>query len=248
MPGSCWADHIPDSANAGRPQRLSKRALELSRGNGKLLVETAALLSEMGDYASAREHAELAVDLEPGAYQVLVQTGIREGDLDQARRDLEAAYATGHQPVMFKKVEADLEVEAQNWDRALVLVKEVESELSGVKNRDALRGLYFVKGRALMQLDRLAEAERAFTYEIELNPRSLAPYTHLALLYALSGDGPKVGTILRRMVETNPNPLAYADAAKTLLFVGDPRSAAGVLREGLSRWPESEELRNVAAG
>lgn len=225
-----------------------KQALQLSRGNGKLLLETAVLLSEMGDYEAAREHAELATSLEPAAFQVLVQTGIREGDLQAARRDLARGYATGHQPLKLKKAEADLEVAAENWTRALSLVEEIEAELDGVKNRDALRGLHFVKGRALMQLDRYAEAERAFIQEIELNPRSLAPYTHLALLYAVAGDGARIGAILKRMVDTNPNPLAYADAARTLRFIGDPRSAAGVLREGLAKWPDSEELRAVAAG
>ena len=225
-----------------------KQALELSGGNGKILLKTAILLSEMGDYAAAREHAVLATDLEPAAFQVLVQTGVREGDLEQARKDLAAGYATGHQPLMFKKAEADLEVAAENWTTALALVEEIEAELADVRNRDALRGLYFVKGSALIQLDRPAEAERAFVKEIEINPRSLAAYTRLALLYATSGDGPRMGTILKRMVEANPHPLAYADAIRTLAFVGDPQSASGLLREALSKWPDSEELRVLIDG
>lgn len=225
-----------------------QQALGLSRGNGRIMLRTAILLSEMGDFAAAREHAELATAFEPAAYQVLVQTGAREGNLEQARKDLAAGYATGHQPMMFKKAEADIEIAAGNWAKALSLVEAIETELAGVRNRDALRGLYFVKGRALVQLDRTAEAERAFVKEIELNPRSLAPYTHLALLYAASGNGPKIGLVLKQMVDTNPNPLAYADAVRTLAFIGDQRSAGGVLREGLSKWPDSEELRAVLEG
>lgn len=223
-------------------------ALRLSRSNAKILLELATLYSDVGDYDLAREHAQLALSSEPAAMQVLVQTSIRAGELERAGRELAEAYASGERPLMFKKLEAELEIASENWQRALRLSRELTAELEELRTSRPLAGLYFIQGRALVQLDQPAAAERAFVREIEINPTSLAPYTHLALLYALAGDGGKVGSTLKRMVDANPNPLAYADAARTLVFVGDQRSAAGVLREGLSRWPGSDELEAVARG
>ena len=48
------------------------------------------------------------------------------------------------------------------------------------------------------------------------------------------------------MVETNPTPAAYGEAVRTLDAMGDPRSAAALLRDALRRWPESVELRELA--
>jgi hypothetical protein len=49
------------------------------------------------------------------------------------------------------------------------------------------------------------------------------------------------------MVETNPSPAAYAEAVRTLRLLGDERSASIVLRNAISRWPDSDELRKLAA-
>ncbi len=56
----------------------------------------------------------------------------------------------------------------------------------------------------------------------------------------------EAGSTLRRMVETNPTPAAYAEAVRTLEAMGDPSSAALLLREARRRWPESAELRELA--
>ena len=50
------------------------------------------------------------------------------------------------------------------------------------------------------------------------------------------------------MVETNPSPKAYVMAVETLRSMGDDQSAAFVLRDALSRWPDDTELRELMMG
>ncbi|HEY7213446.1 MAG TPA: hypothetical protein VIC28_02400, partial [Thermoanaerobaculia bacterium] len=55
----------------------------------------------------------------------------------------------------------------------------------------------------------------------------------------------EVSTILKQMVDTNPNPLAYAEAIKTLRVLNDARSAASLLRYAQGRFPGDPALRNL---
>ncbi len=103
------------------------------------------------------------------------------------------------------------------------------------------------RGKAQVQLGQAEAAEASFLRGIEIAPKRIQPYAHLALLYAVDGRGPQVGRALQRMVQENPNPLAYAEAVRTLLFIGDPRSAQAVLGQALNRWPDSPILASLRA-
>ena len=48
------------------------------------------------------------------------------------------------------------------------------------------------------------------------------------------------------MVETNPTPAAHAEAVRVLEAMGDPRSAAALLRSAQARWPSDPELTELA--
>jgi tetratricopeptide (TPR) repeat protein len=113
------------------------------------------------------------------------------------------------------------------------------------KDPELIRGLALIRGRILADTGDAAGAEAAFREEIRLFPESLRAYSSLALLYALTGRTAEVGPTLRTMVETTPGPAAYAEAVKTLRALGDPRSAAGLLRQARAQYPQSRELREL---
>ncbi|MGH9381246.1 MAG: tetratricopeptide repeat protein, partial [Thermoanaerobaculia bacterium] len=46
--------------------------------------------------------------------------------------------------------------------------------------------------------------------------------------------------------EANPTAAAYAEAIRTLRALGDDRSAAAVLAQARSRWPDDPELQELA--
>ena len=84
--------------------------------------------------------------------------------------------------------------------------------------------------------------------QIDLFPEDVGAYSNLAVLYALSGRGPEVGGVLRRMVEANDSAAAYAEAVRTLRVLEDRAAAAALLRFARGRFPGSEELRGLETG
>ena len=65
-------------------------------------------------------------------------------------------------------------------------------------------------------------------------------------MFAITGQAPEAGRTLQQMVETNPSPEAYAEAVRTLRLMEDESSASLVLRDARRRWPDSEELLELA--
>jgi tetratricopeptide (TPR) repeat protein len=105
-----------------------------------------------------------------------------------------------------------------------------------------VRGLERIRGEALANLGRADEAAAAFRREIDAFPDELAAYSRLAVLYALAGETEQTQRTLQGMVEANPSPTAYAEAARTLRVLGDPASAERLLAYARTRWPDSPEL------
>jgi len=139
---------------------------------------------------------------------------------------------------------AELRLRQGRPEEALDLTDQAAREL-GDLSYDFVRGLHFTRGKALTELERPEEAVQAFEREVVLAPDYLPAYTHLAFLHALLGDGPAAGDALRRLVEANPTPKAYAAAVRTLQQMNDPQSAAEVLQRARQRWPDAPELREL---
>ncbi len=222
-----------------------ERAVELSRGAPHVALSAAAAYLRMGRLEEARAHAELALETHELARDLLAQIALRQGRLEEATGWAEQAAAARGARLGPLLTLAEVRLRQERFAEAIELGRQAEREFGERPDREALRGLYFTRGRAFAGLGEAEEAERAFRAEIELSPSELAPYTHLAFLYALEGDGRRAGTTLKRMVETNPSPAAYAEAVRTLEAMGDPRSAAAVLAEAKRRWPGSPELSEL---
>lgn len=222
-----------------------QEAMRLSGGAPQIALSMADAFLRMDRLDEAEAHAELALEVHELARDVLAQVALRKGDLEKAESLCERAVELRGARLGPLITLADLRLKQARLAEALALTRQVETEFGDRTDRDKLRGLYFIRGSAQARLGEASKAEKAFLQEAELSPKQLAPYTHLALLYALEGKSAQAGATLRRMVEANPRPEAYAEAVRTLKAMGDPGSAQAVLRVARRRWPESAELREL---
>ncbi|HUF78447.1 MAG TPA: sulfatase-like hydrolase/transferase, partial [Thermoanaerobaculia bacterium] len=234
----------------GRPAEALEayeRLLTASAGSPQAALGAAGALLELGRLDEAVEHAELAVELLPvDAHDQLAQIHLRRGDLEAAERHAERAVARRGARLGPLITRAHVALDRRQPERALELTDRALADLAPEVDTEIYRGLFLVRGQALAELGRSEEAARALAREIELFPEELAPYSRLALLHALVGDGRRAGAALQRMVEANPRPEAYAEAAQTMRVLGDPAAAERLLREARRRWPESPVLRQPA--
>ncbi|MGH9379608.1 MAG: tetratricopeptide repeat protein, partial [Thermoanaerobaculia bacterium] len=223
-----------------------RQGLDASGGSPYLAAEVAGVLLKLGRLDEAHAHAELAVRGHEAAYDLLAQIAMREGDLEEAEHHVERAVAGRGGRVAPLLTQADLLLRQDDPEEALAVTDQVLAEAGSAVDPDAPQGLHLIRGKAYARMGEAAQAEESFLRELEVSSRELAPYTHLALLYAVQDRAADAGRTLGRMVEANPTPTAYAEAVRTLRLIGDPRAAAAVLQQALRRWPESRELRELA--
>jgi len=232
---------------AGRPQEAIEplqKAMALSGGAPQVATALAEVYASVGELDEARAHAEIAAGTDDAAVDMLAQLAIHRGDLEEAEKwVLQAVERRGTRGGPLITL-AELRLRQGRPEEALDLTDQAARE-QGDLSYDFVRGLHFTRGKALTELERPEEAVQAFEREVVLAPDYLPAYTHLAFLHALLGDGPAAGDALRRLVETNPTPKAYAAAVRTLRQMNDPQSAAEVLQRARQRWPDAPELREL---
>lgn len=238
----------------GRPQEALeayREQIRLSGGSSLAALNAAGALLRLGRLEEAEEHALLAAeDGYPQAHDLLAQTALRRDDLDAAEAWLGKALAGESGQPGPRITEAELLLRRGRPEESLERIGQVEELLAQAGEIDGslIRGLHLVKGEALARLGEAEEAARAFAREIELYPHELAPYTRLAVLFALTDQGAASARVLQRMVEANPTPAAYLEAARTMRVLGDPAAADRLLAAARQRWPESPVLRPAGAG
>jgi arylsulfatase A-like enzyme/Flp pilus assembly protein TadD len=219
-----------------------EEAMRLSGGAPQIALSMTDVFLRLDRLEEARIHAEIALDVHELARDVLAQVAIRQGDLERASTLAEEAVANRRSRLAPLITLADLRLKQERFQDSLDVSEEVIREFGDRQDLDKLRGLFFTRGRALVQLGRPGEARAAFEREIEISPDQLAPYTHLAYLHALEGRGAEAGGTLQKMVQINPTARAHAEAVRALEAMGDPRSAAALLNMARGRWPGDPEL------
>jgi arylsulfatase A-like enzyme/Flp pilus assembly protein TadD len=225
-----------------------RQAFEMSNGAPRFAMAVANALIRLGRLEEAREHAELAVELMPIANDLVAEIVLQQGKLEEAEEILQASLALRGNRAGPQMTLAELRLQQGRLEEVLQITGDVElqsGDSSDPNEAERLKGLYFIRGQALAQLDRLDEAEQAFRTEIAAFPDLLGPYAHLAFVLALQDRAAESGAALRALVETNPTPKAYVIAIETLRSMGDARSAAFVLQDALRKWPEDTELREL---
>jgi tetratricopeptide (TPR) repeat protein len=98
-------------------------------------------------------------------------------------------------------------------------------------------------GRALLNLDRLEEAEASFLDALELDPEWVAPRMGLAMV-ALRRDEPfKIVHHLERAIEADPEyPDAYVELGRYYGVMGEPALAKATFERWTSRHPEDADM------
>jgi len=98
-------------------------------------------------------------------------------------------------------------------------------------------------GRALLNLDRLEEAEASFLDALELDPEWVGPRMGLAMV-ALRRDEPfKIVHHLERAIETDPEfPDAYVELGRYYGTMAEPALAKATFERWTSRHPEDADM------
>jgi tetratricopeptide (TPR) repeat protein len=225
-----------------------EHAMDASGGASFVAVATGSLLLQMGRLDEARAHAELGLKGSPAmANSLLAQIALARDRPDEAEKAARAALASPGSRIAPLMTLAQVCQQQGKLAEALGYADQAAAELArtGAAGQD-YAGLHWVRGDLLARLGRNGEAERDFLQEIHDFPHDTRPYASLALLYASEGRGQEAVGALRRMVETEGSPAAYAEAVKTLRILGDPQGAATLLRHALTVHPGSRELRALA--
>ncbi len=218
--------------------------IKLSGGSPYASFTMAQCLVRLGRYGEAKNLALLAAGEYHQAYDLLAQIAIKQGDFAAAETYVEKALADDPDQPAFRITHAELLLRQGHPDQALKVTQDVDAAVRGEHfDSELIHGLYYIQGESYAQLGRGAEAIAALRREIGLFPHELAAYTRLAVVYALSGQGGQVGDVLHRLVESNDNPAAYAEAAHTLQVLGDSASARKLLEAARRRWPDAPALR-----
>jgi tetratricopeptide (TPR) repeat protein len=96
-------------------------------------------------------------------------------------------------------------------------------------NVSVVPDLPILLGDALVQLDRLEDAEAAYRRALDVAPESVRAYTSLATLYQTSDRREAMAQTLDALIEEVPTAEGYAAAVRVFLAAGD-RSRATALR------------------
>lgn len=245
-----WENLAQCQQALGRPSAAEssfRRALELSGGADHVALGLARLYLELERWDDARRHAELALATNPAAaHRVLGGAALGAGDLAVAEKHARDALAGDPDDPTARVLLAEVENRLGRPEAALADVGAAKAELARRPGEEPPPGLFLVEGDALARLGRGDEAVAAFEAEIALHPRDPRAWARLSVLHAVEGRPEAAIGVLRRLVETQQSAAAYAAAVDTLRVLGDPRSAAGLLRQALARFPDDPGLRRLA--
>jgi arylsulfatase A-like enzyme/Flp pilus assembly protein TadD len=228
-----------------------RQGLKISNGSPEIAVAAASLFFDLGRLDDAAAHAKMAIAAHPSfAHGLLAQIALQRDQPDEAEREARAAMEDQSLRIGPMITLAEVLHAKKDDGQALDLVRKAEEAYNQreAKDPELIRGLNLIRGKILADQGDAAGAEASFRKEIELFPDGVRGYSSLAILYALTGRTGEVRTTLKQMVDANPNPLAYAEAVKTLRILKDPRSAASLLQYARARFPGDPALRNLAAG
>jgi arylsulfatase A-like enzyme/thioredoxin-like negative regulator of GroEL len=222
-----------------------EHAMDASGGASFVAVATGSLLLAMGRLDEAKAHAELGLKGSPGmAESLLAQIALARNQPEEAEKEARAALAAPGSRIAPLMTLAQVLQKQGRLAEALAAADQAAAELArtGAAGQ-TYAGLHWVRGDLLARLGRTPEAERELLQEIHDFPHDTRAPASLALLYASAGRPQEAVAVLRRMVEGEGSPAAYAEAVKTLRILGDPAGAAALLRHALDVHPDSLELR-----
>lgn len=226
-----------------------EEAMTLSGGTSHIALSTARVLLDLGRHEDAREHAALATATDPAAAELVLTTiALREDDVDQAESHALAAIAAQPDNLQALIFLAQIAIRREDFESGQRRLDEAHAIRARLHGKAVPLGLHLAQGEIFAHQGRAAEAEVAFVEETRHHPEDPRAYTRLAFLYSFA-ERPQDATLaLRRLVEINPNPGAYAAAVEAMRALGDQDQAARLLAFARSQFPKAPRLEQLADG
>lgn len=226
----------------------AKEGLHHVPGSITLLFDVANVALFLGDLDTAQKHAEIAVKIEPGeAHEILARVWYRRGDDKRAEEEAMLGVKTHYDPSNSLLLLGQIHADRRDFSGALRYLDEAEER---VKKRDdpRLQELYLTRGDVLARLDRKDEAERDFRAEMHNFPGDPRAYSSLIVLLAAEQRTREAAQVVVEAIKASPRPHTYAAISETMTAIGDDRSAAYWLSQGLQRFPVDAELHALSRG
>lgn len=205
------AAEVYQTAIRAEPRLASEFALSL-----------ASIYYRRGELEKAREHAELALTLNPGAAHLdLGHIELAAGDLEAARRHADAARSHGTHRIAGSLLLAEILGREGRFAAGLDLLDRLKGEVGR-----PVEWLEYTRGDLLARLARFDEAVAAFLEEIEAFPKNRRAYIGLATVSRVRGDLEGARRAMAAMVAADPGESSRRTAARTLQELDDPAGAA----------------------
>jgi arylsulfatase A-like enzyme/tetratricopeptide (TPR) repeat protein len=199
-------------------------------------------LLRVGRLEDARAQADLGIELAAlhgsreiaAAHAVAARVALAMKDPEAAVRHADAVQAAEPAIPMRPFVQATLLIEAGSYAEAVPMLEEAAATLR--QHGTTLEGLNLQLGSALVQLDRLKDAEAAYRREMLEYPHSVAAYEGLAAIYRKSGDVPGTAAIVDELLLAAPTPEGYAAAVRIWTSLGQSSRAEALRSDARARF------------
>jgi len=181
-----------------------------------------AIYLELGNYADARAHAELALKRSPGAAHLLLgRIALAQHDYGTAEKEARASLNDSHFSMQAAMLASESLVKSGRAAEAVTLL-----DASSNHGSVPVQGFELDRADALMHASRIGEAEAAFREEMRLFPKNRDAYTNLAAVQMLQGKPTEAAAVLEQLVNANPSRSSYALAADLCDHFHQPAAAA----------------------
>jgi arylsulfatase A-like enzyme/tetratricopeptide (TPR) repeat protein len=210
-----------------------------------LLFDVANLSLANGDLEGAQKHAEIAVKIEPGqAHEILSRMWVERQNPERAEQEAKLAMQTVNDPTTELMLLAGIEMDRHNYTKVLEYL-DVASQHVQQRTPPKLINLHLTRGEALARLGRGAEAEREFRAEMSDFPADPRAYSSLVMLLATERRLDEATKVIFDAIQASPLPHSYVVISETLKAIGDDRGALYWAYQGLQRYPQDGELRQL---
>jgi tetratricopeptide (TPR) repeat protein len=200
-----------------------KNAMSRFPNDSHVALALADALYAVGRHDEARAHAELALhDNAVLAHEALATFALRERNPQLALREAEAALKEAPTRTTTLLLAASAYEEAQSFDKVVSTLDQALTSFEQRKSRPP-RGTHARKARALLQLQRVAEAEASFRSELQNYPDDRRTWGELALIVAAQGRRDAAAAILQQALAMNRDAEMLRIAEESAEVMGDPR-------------------------
>jgi tetratricopeptide (TPR) repeat protein len=222
-----------------------QEAARLAPGNPQVLLALSEYFTEVGRFAEARQHAELARDAGAADSRTNVaKIALAQGDLaaaeSEARASLQERPGRRIPHLILGRVKRD----RRDLAGALVELDRVV-ELTRQTGVQPLYNVNYLRGDILARMGREREAEEAFRQEMRDFPGAPPAYAGLAMLYASQGKDGEARGILTQLVAAQ-TPEAIFTAARTYEILGDGASASALRAQARRLFPGARDRRQTS--